>query len=141
MRPIRQRLSAIARLLVVAFVYALLLPPGSAPCIHHRAAPSHAAMSSHEGHAARGPAAHETQGDSDHAGGHLGCSCCIGGMCGGNCGGGCRLPLGCTGCGGALRPTRLDDNRPVVLRRVVADTRVDLSAPLVRPQAPRAPPA
>ncbi len=136
MRSIRQRMHAIARVLVVVFVYALLLPPGSVPCMHHPVPSSHAAMSAPGGHAD-----HDAPADTDHGNGHLGCSCCIGGMCGGHCAGGCRLPLGCTGCGGSLRSARSDDDRSVAFRRVVADTRVDLSAPLVRPQAPRAPPA
>ncbi len=135
MQAIRQRMGKIARLLVAAFLYALLLPPGAAPCIHHPSLPAHSQMSSAGGGEHSAPA-----GDPEHGGGHLGCSCCIGGICGGGCSGGCRLPVGCAGHGGGLQPARLDESWLAVHGRVVADTRVDLSAPLVRPQAPRAPP-
>ena len=138
----------VARLLAAVFLYALLLPPDAAPCIHHRAAaqlpagaqPTAGAHEAHAGgHLASVGAAHRDAGQAGHGGG-LGCGCCIGGMCAGACGGGCRLPSACCGAGAPIDLLLEASALTAAPARVVADTRSDLSAPLARPQTPRAPP-
>ncbi len=141
----RQHARRIAWTVVVALGYALALPAGAVPCVHHAAAMAAAktqAARAHHDHAHfmradRSTKAHEK---AEHLAHELGCDCCIGGNCAGGCATGCSLPAVCC----ALLTTRLaasGPNVPAHKPRAAADTRADLSAPMIRPQAPRAPPA
>ncbi|RMF17753.1 MAG: hypothetical protein D6757_00795 [Alphaproteobacteria bacterium] len=130
--------------MVLAFAYALALPAGAVPCVHHAAAmeatkAQTAEVHDHHAHFATADRASIAHKKAEHLFHKLGCDCCIGGMCGGTCAGGCSLP---PVAGAFLTIDTMADgpNASAFRSRAAADTRVDLSAPMIRPQAPRAPP-